>query len=496
MYFIFIKIWTTLSIMAASLSSSAPKLSDKRSQAVYNQLSKHQQEHLLEFYDELRFDEQKRLLEQLEAQDWGMLEPLIETYVRNEPQTELSPEIMPAPFYPADAGEKYADKYAKAEGEGRRLIAEGKVAAFTVAGGQGTRLGYDGPKGMFTATISGKSLFQVFAEQLRKAQEKYGATIPWYIMTSPMNDAQTRTFFKENNYFGLESRNVMFFPQGTLPSIGLDGKLLLADKGELALNADGHGGSLRALRRSGALGDMKKRGVLYLSYIQVDNPNVKMIDPLFIGLHALDKAEMSAKMLSKSHAKEKVGCFCLQDGKVSVIEYSDMPEQLSELRNDDGSLAFKAGSIAIHIISVPFIDRLTSGSDAQLPYHRAIKAVPYLDENGQLVKPAKPNAVKLERFIFDALPLAKHAIILETDRIEEFAPIKNAEGDDSSESSKRIQTERAARWLENYGVKVPRKADGSVDASIEISPLTATEVEDLATLHLPIEIKPGTTTLI
>jgi UDP-N-acetylglucosamine/UDP-N-acetylgalactosamine diphosphorylase len=476
-------------------SLSAPKPSDKRAQAMYNQLVRYGQEHLLRFYNELSFDEQKKLLEQLEAQDWGMLESLIETYVRKEPETALSQQIMPAPYYPAEAG-KHAEKYAQAEEEGRRLIATGKVAAFTVAGGQGTRLGFEGPKGMFTATVSGKSLFQVFAEQLRKAQEKYGAIIPWYIMTSPMNDAQTRGFFKEKNYFGLAARNVMFFPQGTLPSISLDGKLLLSSKGELALNADGHGGSLRALRRSGALGDMKKRGVEYLSYIQVDNPNVKMIDPLFVGLHALDNAEMSAKMLPKSHAKEKVGNFCLQDGKMSVIEYSDIPDELAELRNDDGSLAFNAGNVAIHIISVSFIDRLTSGNDAQLPYHRAIKAVPYVDDSGQLVKPAKPNAVKLERFIFDALPLAKHAIILETDRVEEFAPIKNAEGDDSPATSKQLQSERAARWLEQHGVKVPRNAEGKVDALIEISPLTATEPSDLAKVSLPKEVKAGETLIL
>ncbi len=498
--------------MAASLSSSALNLEGKRAQASYNQLAKHGQEHLLRFYNALSFDEQKKLLEQVEAQDWTMLDKLIQDYVLNEPETNLSQQIMPAPYYPAEAG-KHAQKYAEAEIAGRKLIAQGKVAAFTVAGGQGTRLGYDGPKGVFTATHSGKSLFQTFAEQLRKAQEKYGVpqtgnaktgvakiqvVIPWYIMTSPMNDAATRAFFKDNDYFGLDSHNVMFFPQGTLPSIGLDGKLLLSGKSDLALNADGHGGSLRALRRSGALSDMKKRGVEYLSYIQVDNPNVKLIDPLFIGLHALDGAEMSAKMLPKSHPKEKVGNFCLQDGKVSIIEYSDMPADLAELRHDDGSLAFNAGSIAIHIISVPFIDRLTSGTDARLPYHRAVKAVPFVDDNGQVVKPAKPNAVKLERFIFDALPLAKHAIILETDRVEEFAPIKNAEGDDSPTSSKHLQTERAARWLEKHGVKVPRHPDGSVNAVIEISPLTATHWDDLAPddltkAKLPTEIKAGET---
>jgi UDP-N-acetylglucosamine/UDP-N-acetylgalactosamine diphosphorylase len=218
-----------------------------------------------------------------------------------------------------------------------------------------------------------------------------------------------------------------------------------------------------------------------------------MIDPLFIGLHAQSQAEMSAKMLPKTHAKEKVGNFCLQDGKMSVIEYSDIPDDLAERRNADGSLAFNAGNVAIHIISVSFIDRITNGNDAQLPYHKAIKAVPYVDENGNLVKPSKPNAVKLERFIFDALPLANHAIILETDRTEEFAPIKNATGDDSPQSSKRLQSERAAKWLEKHGVKVPRQPDGTVDAIIEISPLTAADPGDLATLKLPQEIKAGET---
>ena len=464
-----------------------------RFQAALKTLQSINQEHVLHFYNELSPQEQDTLLTQIESQDWQNLQKLIDAYVFQDPQMVSYSTIAPAPYYPANPSIELSETYIEARNLGGVLLKQGKVAAFTVAGGQGTRLGFEGPKGMFIATRSGKSLFQVFAEQLCKAQEKYNSHIPWYIMTSPMNDSQTRAFFAENTYFDLEPSDIMFFPQGTLPSIGLDGKLLLSSKSDLALNADGHGGSLRALRRSGALADMKKRGVEYLSYIQVDNPNVQMIDPLFIGLHAQAKAEMSAKMLPKTHAKEKVGNFCLQDDKMSVIEYSDIPDDLANRRNADGSLAFNAGNVAIHIISVSFIDRLTSGHDAQLPYHKAIKAVPFVDETGKLIKPAKPNAVKLERFIFDALPLANQAIILETDRIEEFAPIKNAAGDDSAESSKHLQTERAAKWLEKHGVKIPRKEDGSVNAIIEISPLTAAEASDLAKLKLPQEIRAGET---
>ena len=214
------------------------------------------------------------------------------------------------------------------------------------------------------------------------------------------------------------------------------------------------------------------------------------MDPLFIGLHALDGADMSAKMLPKAHAKEKVGNFCLIGGKLGIIEYSDMPNELAEATSDKGELLYNAGSIAIHMISLAFAESITDDPES-LPYHRAVKKVPYLEvETGDQVQPKEPNAIKLERFIFDAIPLAQHAFILETDRVEEFAPIKNAEGSDSPATSRDLQTERAARWLEHIGHPVPRKADGGVDAMIEISPLTASSSEDLKGLELP-EIKPG-----
>jgi UDP-N-acetylglucosamine/UDP-N-acetylgalactosamine diphosphorylase len=270
---------------------------------------------------------------------------------------------------------------------------------------------------------------------------------------------------------------VVFFTQATMPAINFNGHLLLAAKDQIARSPDGHGGSLPALRRSGALDDMARRGVEIVSYFQVDNPLVHCIDPLFIGLHDLQEAEMSSKCVPKRHPLEPLGNFCLIDGKVTVIEYSDMPEQLARATTDDGRLRFAAGSIAIHLLSRGFIERLTAGGDCALPYHRAEKAVPFVDEAGSVVRPEAPNAVKLEMFVFDAMPLAEKVVILETERSEEFSPIKNAEGQDSPATSLHDQVRRAATWLEDAGISVPRDADGQVAAAIEISPLLADGAE-------------------
>jgi UDP-N-acetylglucosamine/UDP-N-acetylgalactosamine diphosphorylase len=314
----------------------------------------------------------------------------------------------------------------------------------------------------------------VFAEQIRAYARDFKRVVPWYVMTSDTNDAPTRAYFKEHNYFGLEPRDVFFFRQGMMPAFSMDGKVLLAEKDSLALSPDGHGGSLRALHRSGALNDMRNRGVEHLSFFQVDNPLVHVIDPLFLGLHDLTGSEMSSKTIPKAGPLEKVGNFVVADGVVQVIEYSDMPEALATQKNADGSLRFNAGSIAIHALRVSFVERLNSGGTLNLPWHRAEKKVPYLDESGREIKPEKANAVKLEQFVFDAIPLAKNAIVYTTDRGEEFSPVKNAEGVDSPATARRDQIRRAARWLRAAGVEVPTTRDGEPDAAIEISPLYAT----------------------
>jgi UDP-N-acetylglucosamine/UDP-N-acetylgalactosamine diphosphorylase len=297
-------------------------------------------------------------------------------------------------------------------------------------------------------------------------------------MTSPLNYGETREIFRSNDYYGLRESDVSIFQQGTLPNFSFDGKILLADKANIACSPDGHGGSLKALYKSGAVEDMKRRGVEFISYFQVDNPLINIFDPLFIGLHALDGAEMSSKALIKAEPKERIGNFCLVDGKVTVIEYSDLPDELAEKLNPDGSLVFELGSIAIHIISRSFVEKLNTRGFS-LPLHKAVKKIPHIDHEGKLVEPVEPNGIKLESFVFDALPLASKSIILETQRSEEFSPVKNATGINSAESAKEMIVARNAGWLESAGVTVPRRPDGSVDCVIEIAPSFAVEKDDV-----------------
>jgi UDP-N-acetylglucosamine/UDP-N-acetylgalactosamine diphosphorylase len=263
-----------------------------------------------------------------------------------------------------------------------------------------------------------------------------------------------------------------------MPAFGKDGKILLDQKWGISLSPDGHGGSLRAMRKSGALDEMRRSGIEYISYFQVDNPLVRCLDPLFIGLHIMSGSEMSSKSLAKADDLEKVGNFVIGDGKLMVIEYSDLPETLARAKNPDGTRKFDAGSIAIHILSREFVERITEG-DLKLPYHRAVKKVPYIDPAGKLIKPVEPNAVKLEQFVFDAIPLAKNSIVLQTKREEEFSPVKNAEGVDSAVTCRRDLVARAARWLEQAGIHVERNAQGQPAAAVEISPLRAIFPSDL-----------------
>lgn len=458
------------------------------------ELEAHGQDHLLRFYDRLSPDDQRALLEQIEGIDLDEIDEWVEHHVRRTPEVEIPSDIRPPEIV---AGGRTVDEpspeLAGPRRRGEELIAAGKVAAFVVAGGQGTRLGYEGPKGCLEATpVAHKPLFQVFAEQILAARQRWDVSIPWYVMTSPTNDVPTRAFFRQHKYFGLPEEDVFFFPQGVMPAIGYDGKLLLSTPGRVAMSPNGHGGALPALRNSGALEDMARRGVEYISYFQVDNPLVHVLDAAFVGLHAERAAEMSAKSLPKRDPMEKLGNFCLIDGKVHVIEYSDLPEELARQTTDDGRLVFNAGSIAIHILSRSFVERLTADGKCRLPWHRAEKKVSHVDAKGNTVTPDEPNAVKLEMFIFDAMPLAEETVILETLRTEEFSPIKNASGPDSLTTSLHDQVRRAATWLEAAGVSVPRDADGQIAAALEISPLFADAPDVLKERIDPnLDIAPG-----
>lgn len=444
------------------------------------ELERQGQDHLLRFHDPLEPEAKRALRESIAAIPWPVLEPLIGTHVLGKPAPELPEDIEPAPVYSPSvppAGE-LSPKELRAIGESE--LRAGRVAAFTVAGGQGTRLGVDGPKGCVPVTPVGNlTLFELFARMVLSARTKYDVAIPWYVMTSRENDAETRTYFKANDYFGLPPEDVVLFPQRMLPVFDLEGRILLASKHEVALAPDGHGGSLKALADSGAIADMQRRGISIVSYFQVDNPLVMPFDPLFVGLHTQTGSEMSTKVTRKADDLERVGNLCRADGKVRVIEYSEFPEELAVKRNAKGNRMFDAANLAVHLIDVAFLDRIVGGG-FELPFRRAEKAVPFIDDDGNVQRPDGPNAVKLETFVFDALPLAKRAALLEVDRSEEFAPVKNATGVDSLETSQAALVRRSARWLEAAGITVPRTQTGELDCNVVISPSFALSEDDIA----------------
>ena len=437
------------------------------------------QDHVLKHWDALNATQRAELLADVESIPWDAVDPLIRSHVLSKPEHALSTDLAPPEVYPHTPGPDRRKLYAEASEQGRSMLRDGKVAAFTVAGGQGTRLGIDGPKGAVAVTpVGDQTLFGLFAETVKAARKKYDAAIPWYIMTSPANHGQTVRFFEDHDYFGLPRDDVSMFSQGMLPAFDRSGKLLLDQPHRLALAPDGHGGSLKALVASGALQDMQSRGVQTISYFQIDNPLVRPFDPLFIGLHARTSSEMSTKVTPKADDLERVGNVCIRDGKLGVVEYSDFPDDLARAKNDDGTRKFDAGNLAIHLLDVAFVDRVIAQS-FDLPYRRADKKVAFVDDHGTRVDPDEPNAVKLETFVFDALPLARNGLVLQVDRTEEFSPVKNATGVDSLETSQRDQVRRAVRWLEAAGARIPRKADGEPDCAVVIAPSFALDAEDV-----------------
>ena len=405
------------------------------------------------------------LAKQVEALDWEELKIALNECIVNKDQSILPEDYDAASYLPQKPENAEQEKlYTRAFDHGEQLIRAGKTAAFTVAGGQGTRLGYDGPKGTLPVSpIKKKPLFQLFAEQIRGISEKYEVTIPWYIMCSPLNLEATIAHFEENNFYGLEKENIKFFAQGVMPATDFDGNLLLASQNSLALSPNGHGGSLKALIDSGAVTDMANRGVEHLSYFQVDNPLVSTINPLFIGLHDLQKSDMSSRSLTKTGPFEKLGNFVSIGDRITIIEYSDLPEEKALEKENDGRIKYRAGSPAIHVLRRDFIEQFASG-EIKLPYHRAEKKVAYINDEGELISPYQPNAVKFETFVFDALPFAKNPLILEADRLEEFSPVKNMTGVDSLESSQADQVKRAKKWLFLAGHKTKESS------TIEICP--------------------------
>ncbi|MBI5690389.1 MAG: UDPGP type 1 family protein [Verrucomicrobia bacterium] len=435
------------------------------------------------FLDTLGPTERARLLAEAAEVDLAELDRLNRTLLNSKAAAGIDlTDLAPAPYEkrPEHGGDGGA--WARAKAAGETALREGRVAAFTVAGGQGTRLGYDGPKGTFPVTpLRAKSLFQVFAEKIRAAGVRYGRPLHWFIMTSHANHEATVAFFAEHRHFGLDPARVHFFRQGRMPAVDFSGKILLETRGSLALSPDGHGGSLRALSRSGALDLMAREGIDTLSYFQVDNPLVRCIDPAFLGWHRLAGSEMSSKMVPKAYAEEKVGHFCRQRGRLVVVEYSDLPMAMQRETDGAGGLRYLAGSIAIHVLDREFVRRMAEGGEGvALPFHRADKKIPTIDAAGNPVKPDRPNGVKFELFVFDALPFARHPVVIETLRADDFSPVKNATGLDSPVTCRDDQLRQFARWLRAQGVALPADATGRPEVAVEVSPLFGYDEDSFA----------------
>lgn len=444
---------------------------DSAKQAIVDRVYANNQGHIFRFWNDISDVEKQELLTQVETVDFDLMKTLTDTLI-NAPPIDLSNtsfDVCDVIDIPKTSDEYSEEDRAKREGE--KLLREGKMGVFLVAGGQGSRLGFEGPKGCFKiSTVKNKPIFQLHAEYVKAMQKKYDTVIPWYIMTSDANHSDTKKFFEDNDYFGLNE--VHMFKQGLMPAVDGSGKLLMKSKSSLFMNPDGHGGSISALKNSGAIEDMKKKGVEYLFYFQVDNILAKIADPTFLGHHVLNKSQMSSKTVEKCAPDEKVGVLGKIDGKVGVIEYTVIPENLASERLADGSLKFKAGSIGLHMFNVSFIDRLAS-EKLSLPFYKAHKKIAYIDESGQIVSPEAPNAYKFEKFIFDALAKTTNSVSMMVKREEEFAPVKNADGTDSPATAKALIRNLHASWLRSSGVDI------ASDANVEISWEYALDAEEL-----------------
>ena len=436
-----------------------------RYQHAYELANRYDQEHIFAFWDELTTSQRERLLSQAEGIDYAFLERVFAKKGQQEPDIEgIEPPLI-------HEKEKTPAIVVK---KGERAIAEGKVAVFIVAGGQGSRLGFDGPKGCFPITpVKRKSIFEVLAQKVLAASRKHGAPIELYIMTSDTNHEETVRFFEDHEHFGLDADRVVFFRQRMLPAVDEKGRILLKNKDSLALAPGGTGGVYSALHNADIPRRMAQRGVEYLHYVHVDNPLAVIPDPAFVGQHIADKAEMSCKVVEKAYPEERVGVYVVKDGNVRNVEYIFMLEELLYRKDDDGKLSYRAGNIGNHIIDREFITRIAT--DAELPHFMAHKKISHLTKEGQRITPMAPNAFKFESFVFDALEFASDVSIFSVPREDEFAPVKNPEGRDSPDSARNMLTAQAKRWLEAAGIE-----KDVIDrlVAVEISPLFALTQEE------------------
>ena len=405
---------------------------DKKLEEIKEKLKKYGQEHLLQKYEEMDVDQKAELLDQIENIDFDLMKDL---YEKAQHPVDFG-NVTIEPIEHVDKSKLTATEREMYEKKGIEAIKYNKLAVVTMAGGQGTRLGHKGPKGTFIFDPeTKKSIFEALCDTLKEAVKKYDTVIPWYLMTSRENNEATVKFFEKNNYFGYPKESVKFFIQGELPMVALNGKILLEENGLVKQAANGHGGTLASMEKSGVITEMKNSGIEWVFINGVDNVLVKPVDPLLIGMSIHNKVLGAVKSIEKTDPKEKVGVFCRKNKKVGVVEYTEISDEMAHLRDDYGSLVYGDANAIFHLYNIKGLEKV---SEISLPYHTAVKKASYLDENGKKVVGDKPNAYKFEMFIFDSYEMFDDVVVLRVKREEEFAPIKNAEGQDSPETARKL----------------------------------------------------------
>lgn len=437
-------------------------------------LAKCGQSHVLGYWSKLKPSGREALLAQVEKLDLDGLESCkktLENVWANGREGEQAARATRRDGLPVKVVHLKGKKLAEAVAAGEKELKAGRVAVLLVAGGQGSRLGFDGPKGCYPiGPVTGKPLFWFHTRKVLALKRRYGKSVPFYIMTSEGNNAATTEFFEKNGYFGLDKEDIFFFTQGQWPGMTADGKIILDNPSHIFTSPDGHGGLLAALKRSGALADMKRRGIKSIFFFQVDNPLVDIASPSFIGAHVLAKSQYSLKLYAKEDPMDKLGMPMRFGDRCKMIEYSEMTEEQCRRKAKDGKLYYLYGSPAIHVFDRTFLERAASKA---MPIHLAFKKIPFVDTKGKTVKPSAPNGYKFEKFIFDILPDAERTLMVAFERKEECSPVKNAEGTNSPATCRAEMQEKWRRMLARAGVEVP---DG---IPVEIDPAYAIDSKDI-----------------
>ena len=391
------------------------------------------QEHIINLIEKLDEDKKQALVEQISKIDFHQLKEL---YDNTKKEIEIKEnKIEPLPYL--DKKKLSEEQKEEFQRLGEAVLEKGEYAVVTMAGGQGTRLGHSGPKGTFKLDVYGKGkyLFEILAENLKEANQKYGKVIPWYIMTSKENNDETIEFMEKHNYFGYDKNSIRFFAQSELPLVDVNGKLLVGKDMRIKEASDGNGGTYSSLRASGCLAEMKEKGIKWVFIGGVDNALLKMADTILLGMAIDKKVQIASKSIVKANPHERVGVFAKMNGHPAVIEYSEMPEKMAEEVDNDGELKYGEAHIMCNLYTIEAIEKI---SKETLIYHSAFKKNSYIDEDGKEVIPTEPNAYKFESFIFDAFGLFDDIAILRGKREDDFAPVKNKEGVDSPKTAKEL----------------------------------------------------------